>query len=115
MSPDSQPTRTPRPAPAAVVAGAGLGVLVGWLSGDISLATVTGLSAGGLVLAFYAATTLRLKTIALWAVVRTFRSLGLLFPLVTRALPLLLLFITFLFINAEVWQVVASLDGGVLW
>ena len=46
---------------------------------------------------------------------RTLRSLPLLFPLVTRALPLLLLFITFLFINAEVWQVSATLDGGVLW
>ncbi|MGH3333571.1 MAG: hypothetical protein ACRDPJ_19910, partial [Nocardioidaceae bacterium] len=32
-----------------------------------------------------------------------------------RALPLLLLFITFLFINAEVWQVAANLDGGVMW
>ena len=35
--------------------------------------------------------------------------------MVTRALPLLLLFITFLFINAEVWQVAADLDGAVLW
>ena len=43
------------------------------------------------------------------------RSLRLLFPMVTRALPLLLLFMTFLFINAEVWQVSATLDGGVLW
>ena len=43
------------------------------------------------------------------------RSLRMLFPMVTRALPLLLLFMTFLFINAEVWQVSATLDGGVLW
>jgi hypothetical protein len=35
--------------------------------------------------------------------------------MITRALPLLLLFMTFLFINAEVWQVSATLDGGVLW
>ena len=35
--------------------------------------------------------------------------------MVTRALPLLLVFVTFLFINAEVWEVAASLDGGVLW
>ena len=33
----------------------------------------------------------------------------------TRALPLLLLFITFLFINTEVWQVALNLDAGVLW
>jgi hypothetical protein len=32
-------------------------------------------------------------------------------PLVARALPLLLLFTTFLFINAEVWQVAGALDG----
>ncbi len=36
------------------------------------------------------------------------------FPLVTRALPLLMLFITFLFINTEVWMVANSLDPGVL-
>ena len=28
---------------------------------------------------------------------------------------MLLLFVTFLFINTEVWQVASSLDGGVLW
>ena len=39
---------------------------------------------------------------------------ALLVPLVTRALPLLLLFITFLFINAEVWELSANLDGAVL-
>lgn len=32
-------------------------------------------------------------------------------PLVARALPLLLLFTTFLFINGEVWQVAGGLDG----
>ncbi len=52
--------------------------------------------------------------IAGWAINRTFRSLGMLFPLVTRALPLLLLFITFLFINTEVWMVADSLSQGVL-
>ena len=38
-----------------------------------------------------------------------------LFPLVTRALPLLLLFMTFLFINTEVWQVTSALERGLLW
>jgi len=73
------------------------------------------LSAVGVVLATYAVATLRAWLIVGWAIRRTFRSLGLLVPLATRALPLLLLFITFLFINAEVWQVSAALDGGVLW
>lgn len=100
----------------AAVLGIGVGILVGWLLlDDVSEGGVAGTVTAGLVLAVYAATTLRLRSIALWAVARTFRSLGLLFPLVTRALPLLLLFVTFLFINAEVWQVSASLDGAVLW
>ena len=63
----------------------------------------------------YAGTELGAWPMARWAVRRTFASLRLLFPMVTRALPLLLVFMTFLFINAEVWQVSATLDGGVLW
>lgn len=86
--------------------GAGLGAAAG-LGG--------GLTVAGIVAAAYAVATLRAWLIVGWAVRRTLRSFGLVLPLVTRALPLLLLFITFLFINAEVWQVAASLDGGVLW
>jgi len=74
-----------------------------------------GLTVGGVVLAAYAVATLRAWLIVGWAIRRTLRSFSLVLPLVTRALPLLLLFVTFLFINAEVWQVAASLDGGVLW
>jgi hypothetical protein len=50
-----------------------------------------------------------------WAMGQTFGSLSWLFPLITRALPLLLLFMTFLFINTEVWQVTSALDRGYLW
>jgi hypothetical protein len=63
----------------------------------------------------YAVTALRGRPILSWALTGTMGSLHLLLPMVTRALPLLLLFVTFLFINAEVWQLAASLDGGVLW
>lgn len=99
---------------AAVVLGAIGGVLVGtWLGAAAGLGA--GMTLGGVLLAVYAVATLRAWIIVGWAVRRTLRSLGLVLPLVTRALPLLLLFITFLFINAEVWQVAASLDGGVLW
>ena len=98
---------------AAVVLGLAAGLVVGFLV-DGSAGTVTGLLVGGLLVAVYAATTLRLRIIARWAVGRTFSSLGMLFPLVTRALPLLLLFVTFLFINTEVWMVANSLDRGVL-
>ncbi|MDX6233079.1 MAG: hypothetical protein QOH68_2079 [Nocardioidaceae bacterium] len=58
---------------------------------------------------------LRMGTMFRWAVRRTFGSLGLMFPLLTRALPLLLLAVTFLFINAEVWQVAALMSRNVLW
>jgi hypothetical protein len=53
--------------------------------------------------------------IARWAVARTFQEFSSLFKLVTRALPMLLLFTTFLFINTEVWQVASSLSTPVLW
>ncbi len=46
-----------------------------------------------------------------WAVRYTFRGLGDLYRMATRALPLLLLSMTFLFINASVWQVAGSLPG----
>lgn len=99
---------------AVVVVGAVVGLVVG-----IPLSAAAGigaaLSAAAVVLASYAVATLRAWLIVGWAIRRTLQSLGLLVPLVTRALPLLLLFITFLFINAEVWQVSAALDGGVLW
>lgn len=50
-----------------------------------------------------------------WAVRYTIRGLSDLYRLTTRALPLLLLFITFLFINTEVWQVAGSLAAVHLW
>lgn len=46
-----------------------------------------------------------------WGVRRGSRLLASLGSLVARALPLLLLFNTFLFINAEVWEVAGTLQG----
>ena len=46
-----------------------------------------------------------------WAWQRTLAQSPLLFNVIVRALPLLLLFTTFLFINAEVWQVAGTLTG----
>lgn len=99
----------------ALVVGSAAGVAVGLLDNDATNGTAAGSVAVGVVAAVYAASALRAWPIATWAVSRTFRSLGMLFPLVTRALPLLLLFVTFLFINTEVWQVATSLEGGILW
>lgn len=46
-----------------------------------------------------------------WALGQTVRQLGAVVGLFGRALPLLLLFTVALFINTEVWQVAAALDG----
>jgi hypothetical protein len=99
----------------ALLVGATAGVIVGLLSDTVSFGISTGASVLLGLMALYALQSLRAQVIASWALRRAFRSLGLLLPLLTRALPMLLLFVTFLFINAEVWQVSASLDGGVLW
>ncbi|MGH9244051.1 MAG: hypothetical protein ACRD29_06995 [Acidimicrobiales bacterium] len=46
-----------------------------------------------------------------WATGKMIRELGALVGLLARALPMLLLFVTFLFVNTEVWQVAAALEG----
>ncbi len=88
---------------------------VGWWVGDASSAVLAALVVLGAVAAGYALVELSIWPILRWAMRHTFGSLRLLFPLVTRALPLLLLFVTFLFINAEVWQVASSMDRPLLW
>ena len=99
---------------AALLVGVAVGVATGIAVHAVSGGLVFGLLTAGVVLAIYAATTLRLRIIARWAGGRTLATLSLMVPLVTRALPLLMLFITFLFINTEVWMVADSLDPGVL-
>lgn len=80
-----------------------------------SLGTAVGVLVFMALLGLFAGRLLRMGTMLRWAVRRTFGSLGLMFPLLTRALPLLLLAVTFLFINAEVWQVAALMPRHVLW
>jgi hypothetical protein len=46
-----------------------------------------------------------------WAANRLWAQLGALLGLMVRALPLLLLFVVFLFLTPELWQVAASLNG----
>ncbi len=98
----------------AAVALAG-GVALAWLLGNAAFAPATLMLLVGLAVLGYAGTAMRAGPIARWAVGRTLGSLRLLLPLATRALPLLMLFITFLFINAEVWQLSASMGGATLW
>lgn len=59
----------------------------------------------------YLATSYALLPITRWAAGRLWRQLADVLGLLVRALPLLLLFVTFLFWTTEVWQVAASLDG----
>ena len=99
----------------AVLVGTATGVATGIASHDASNGVLVGALTLGLVVLVYGLASLHLQPIARWATGRTFGSLGWLFPLITRALPLLLLFITFLFINTEVWQVCSALDRGLLW
>lgn len=91
------------------------GIALAWLAGDAAVAPATLMTLVGVAVAGFGLTTLRARPIVAWALDRTFGGLRLLLPLVTRALPLLLLFVTFLFINAEVWELSSTLDGGVLW
>jgi hypothetical protein len=110
--------RPQRALPAAVVAialSAAVGVVAGVGSEDVSNGIAIGAVALGLACLAYAIAYLRFRSIMSWAVSQTFGSLSWLFPLITRALPLLLLFMTFLFINTEVWQVASALDRGYLW
>ena len=98
-----------------VVLGLVTGLVVGEITTEAALGFASGASVLGAALLVYALWALHAKLIVVWALRRAFRSLGLLLPLATRALPMLLLFVTFLFINAEVWQVAARLHGGILW
>lgn len=68
--------------------------------------------AGVLLLAvIYFVTSYGLVPMTRWAVGRLVHQIAALGNLFVRALPLVLLFVTFLFINAEVWQVAGLLYG----
>lgn len=95
----------------AVAAGVGLA----WFSDEISAGPAALLAIVLLAALWYALTALRARSIVGWALSRTSGSLRLLLPMTTRALPLLLLAITFLFINTEMWQVGGNLTVGSLW
>jgi hypothetical protein len=98
----------------AVVAS-GAGGVVAWAADQLTLGPATLASLLLLAAGWYALTALHAAPIVTWALARTFGSLRSLLPMTTRALPLLLLFITFLFINTEVWQVASNLTAGALW
>lgn len=109
--------RLRRTLPLAVLVGllaAGAGGVLAWATGQFSAAPATLLLLGLLAAAAYALTALRAGPIVTWALSQTYGSLRRLLPNLTRALPLLLLAITFLFINTEMWQVGSTLTVGAL-
>jgi hypothetical protein len=95
---------------AALLAG-----MSGWLSSQAAAAPAVLLTVVGLGALAYALTALRARPIVGWALKRTLSSLGSLLSTASRALPLLLVFVAFLFINAEAWQMTSSLGFGTLW
>ncbi|GAA4367087.1 hypothetical protein [Nocardioides caricicola] len=98
---------------ALVAAGAGVGIAL--LTDEFSAAPALLVAIGALAALWYALTALHARQIVGWALHRTLGSLRFLLPMTTRALPLLLLAITFLFINTEMWQVGGNLTIGTLW
>ncbi|MEP9364538.1 hypothetical protein ABLE68_16345 [Nocardioides sp. CN2-186] len=98
----------------ALVAAAA-GVLLAWFLDEFSAGPALLVSLGLIAATWYALTALHARQIVTWALARTFGSLRTLLPMTTRALPLLLLAITFLFINTEMWQVGGNLSVGTLW
>ncbi|MDQ3782527.1 MAG: hypothetical protein M3349_06270 [Actinomycetota bacterium] len=62
----------------------------------------------------YAVTTYGLIPLTRWAAVQSAQGLIRVVGLFARALPLLLLFVLFLFVNADTWQMLAGLSNGYL-
>jgi hypothetical protein len=100
----------------SLAVGLAVGVVTGVVTPEDggSAGFTTGLTVALVIVSLYALRALRTATITRWAAGRAFASLGLVVPLVTRALPMLLLFVTFFFINTEIWQVADALSPGVL-
>lgn len=97
---------------AFILVPAGLSLL---LNRDLGLAAATLVGGVGLLALVYVVTRYALVAMVAWAVRWTFQQLSSVTRLITRVLPLMLLFITFLFINTEVWQVAGTMSAAVLW
>lgn len=82
--------------------------------GQVGTALLTAAGSVLFLLVVYYSTSYGLVAILRWAGLRVVREVGATMRLFARALPLLLLFTTFLFINAEAWQVTSRLPFGLL-
>lgn len=100
---------------AVVLVAVGAGVALAWYADEITAGPALLLSIVLGAALWYALTALRFRPILAWSLSRTTGTLVRLLPNMSRALPLLLVFVTFLFINAEAWQMTANLSPGLLW
>ncbi len=104
----ARPTDIDSPELALFLVGPALPVLMFGQFGDAFQSFVTG---AVLLIAIYIWSAYGIGPLLRWAARRGSRQIASLGSLVARALPLLLLFNTFLFINAEVWELAGTLDG----
>jgi positive regulator of sigma E activity len=110
-----QPRRTAPVLAAVVLVALAGGILLAWVSDQVSAAPATLVTLVLLAVLGYGLVRLHAGPILRWALKRTFGSLFRLLPMTTRALPLLLLGLTFLFISTEVWQVSSAMSVARLW
>ena len=106
----SQPAHLGAAELAAFLLGPAVPSLVFAQWGDALQAVIEG---AAVLTVIYVVTSYGVIPLVGWAASQTFSQIAAVGRMVTRALPLLLLFTTFLFINAEVWQVAGTLQGPV--
>ncbi|HAN72635.1 MAG TPA: hypothetical protein DCQ36_13740 [Actinobacteria bacterium] len=109
----SLPTRVSWPFLAAYVVIPALVVLVS--NGDLLDILDAATTSLVLLVIAWVVTRYALLPLAVWAVRYTIQGFYDLYRLATRALPLMLVIITFLFINTEVWQVAGTMSAQTLW
>lgn len=78
-------------------------------------ALVTAIGNALLLVVIYLGTSYGVVPMTRWAGARTARELERVMRLLVRALPLLILFITFIFLQNEAWQITADLHGPFYW
>ncbi len=108
----SRPTQVGPPELVAFVLGPGVPSAVFAQWEDALTSVVVGLA---VLAGIYLGTSYGVVPLTRWASGRAAAQVTVIGSLLVRALPLLLLFTTFLFINAEVWQVAGALDGVPYW
>jgi hypothetical protein len=91
-----------------VLAPAALPLVFGGQLGSAALTVAGNLTLLGMI---YIVTSYGLVPMTRWGVIYVARQLGSLLNLLIRALPFLLLFVTFLFIQTESWQVASQLPN----